>query len=235
MSGVSRPPARVRLVSGEVDAKDVATRTVIPSSQLAFWSPFVRVGETLATPRKRFGPHAHEHQEVLIYLIEGAAQHTTPRGRSEELRAGAVLFLCASAPASHAVNPRPGHTARWFSIVAEIPAEGAVTEGVDVSLPSPSPVQPDGTVLTPLLGAGTSFRSRLGTEVVAIEFREGGTAFRRVGAGHRALFYSLAGRGSVDNAPLEGGEAALVENSAAVSLSGSIGFRVVQATVPFSG
>jgi redox-sensitive bicupin YhaK (pirin superfamily) len=223
----------VRVLAGEVDAKDVTTRTVIPSSSMAFWSPFVRVGETIATPRKRFGTHTHERQEVMIYLIEGAAQHSSGTGGAEDLLNGSVLLLSAIPSAAHAVNPRPGHTARWFSIVVELPPEIPGEGGRRVGRTQPSATQPDGTKLTPLVGPGAPSVSRLGMEVTAIDFIESGTSFQKVGQHHRSLFYALAGRGTVDNSPVEVGEAALVENSAAVSVSGGAGFRVVHATVPF--
>ena len=235
MAAPGTRPARVRLLVGEVDAKDVTTRTVIPSSALALWSPFVRVGETIATPRKRFGSHTHARQEVLIYMIEGAAQHTFDPGGSEELPTGSVLFLSAMPTAAHAVNPRPGRTARWFSVVTELPEGGKAPEGRRVGRPTPTPIQPDGTSLLPLVGPGAPSASSLGLEATAIEFVEAGTAFRRVGPNRRALFYGLGGRGMIDNTPVETGEAALVENSAAVSVSGEAGFRVVHVAVPHSG
>ena len=233
----SPPPrtSRVRKVTGEVDAKEVSTRSVIPSSQVEFWAPFVRVGETASNPRKRFAPHPHQQQEVLIYFVEGLALHTTASGRSEELRPGSVLFLSTRAPTSHAINPRPGRTARWFSIVSALPAETAGSQELSLAVPAASSLQPDGTTVTPLLGPGTSFRSALGVEAAALHFREDGTAFPRIGPHHRSLFYALGGRGTVDNVPLQVGEAALIERAAAVSLSGAAGFVVVQATAPAEG
>lgn len=223
------------MLSGEVDAKDVATRAVIPSSQLEYWTPFVRVGETIATPRKRFGSHTHERQEVLIYFTEGSAQHSlSPKG-AEELRAGSVIFLSAGAPATHAVNPLAGRTVRWFSVVAELPAGSSVVEEARTLSAAPTSAQPDGTTLSFLLGGDSPIRSRIGLEVVAILFPEPATTFRRVGPNRRALFYALAGRGTIDNVPLEAGEAAFVENSAAVSVAGTGGFRVVQASAPHPG
>jgi len=213
----------------------VTTRTVIPSAQLAVWSPFVRVGETIATPRRRFSAHTHERQEVLIYLIEGAAGHSAGGGPPEDLEDGSVLFLTAISSVPHVVNPRPGRATRWFSVVTELPADSTGDGSRQIYRPTPTGVQPDGTNVTRLLGEGSMVRPRSGLEVTDVLFSEAGTAFRRVGPRHRSVFYALAGRGAVDNLPLEAGEAALVENSAAVSLSGNPGFRVIHATAPFLG
>ncbi len=232
MPQLPRPAPRRWTISGEVDAKDVATRAVIPSVPMATWPPLERVAETIATARKRFGAHAHSRQEVLIYLIEGEARHSAGTGPGEELVAGSMVYVAAGVSTAHAVNPRPGATARWFSIVAALPEGAPATATVRVDRPAESDVQPDGTSVTSLIGPGSSLTSLVGLEVSVLRFHAQGTAFRRVGPGHRSVVYALAGRGSVDNFPLETGEAALVEDAAAVSISGSEDFRVVHATVP---
>lgn len=193
----------------------------------------MRFGETIATPRKRSGDHGHHHQEVMLYILEGAAIHSQPGGQVEQLAAGSVLWLTASGDAKHAANPGKGRTSRWISVVMELPAQ--VPEGVPIyrfTHPARPPVGADGTVMIALVGARAQLPSAAGLECSDIIFAADGTSFVEVGHGRRGIIYVVSGEGSIDDAKIEVGEAALVEKIGGVALHGLAGFRVIFATAP---
>lgn len=216
----------IRVVRGEIDAKDVTTRTLIPTATQPRWPPFERVAETIATPRRPFPPHRHEGVEVLTYVVEGSASYVYGPGPPDSLVSGATRLLTAPTPVSHAINPGKGQTVRWFAVVASLPVGRAAAPHLQSGRAEPTGIQPDGTIVRRLVGPGTTITSAVGLEGEAIEFHSTGTTFRKVGHDRVAVCYALAGRGRVDNEILEGGEAALIEQSAGIGLQGQPGFRV---------
>ena len=222
----------IRVVQGEIGAKDVTTRTLIPVVSQARWPPFERVAETIATPRRLFPPHRHEGVEVLTYVIEGSGTYAYGPHPAETLVAGATRLLTAPTPVSHAINPGKGQTVRWFAVVASLPASNAAPSRLQSGRAEPTELQPDGTILRRIAGPGTTLRSSVGIESEAIEFRSTGATFRKVGHDRVAICYALSGRGRVDDQVVEGGEAALVEQAAGIALHGQAGFRIVLVHAP---
>jgi len=53
----------VRVVAGEVGAREVTARVALPTAAQPRWPPFERVAETIATPRRPFPLHRHEGVE----------------------------------------------------------------------------------------------------------------------------------------------------------------------------
>jgi redox-sensitive bicupin YhaK (pirin superfamily) len=224
----------VRVVAGDISAKDATNRVAIPTAAQPRWPPFERVSETIATPQRRLPPHRHERVEVLTYVTEGSGSYDYASEPTSPLGVGSTRLLTAFAPTAHAINPLKGGTLRYFAVVATLP-EGASGSSRVQSVESPeSGVLPDGTSVVRIAGVGTSVASTVGIDCEAIRFHSAGTSFRRVGHDHLALCYALAGRGTVDNAPVEGGEAALISDAAGFALQGSAGFRAVFVRVPRS-
>jgi redox-sensitive bicupin YhaK (pirin superfamily) len=190
------------------------------------------VAETIATPRRPFPAHRHEKQEVLTYVIEGSATYTFGHDPPEPLAPGSTKLLTAVTSVSHAISPGQGRVVRWYSLVATLPDGQASANRLQSLRVEPSAMQPDGTVLRQLIGRGSPITSSAGLECEVIEFQEEGTSFRRVGHDRIAVVYALAGPGMVDNACLDGGEAALVDDAAGIALKGEPGFQVIFATGP---
>jgi redox-sensitive bicupin YhaK (pirin superfamily) len=222
----------IRVIRGEIGAKDVTTRTVIPTAALARWPPFERVAETIATPRRPFPPHRHHGVEVLTYVIEGSASYVYGPGPPDPLVPGSTRLLTASTPVSHAINPGKGQTVRWFAVVATLLAGVTLPTRLQVGRADPTGLQPDGTILRRLVGPGATLSSSVGLIGEAVEFRSEGTTFRKVGHDRVAVCYALSGRGRVDNEILDGGEAALIDQSAGFALEGQAGFRAVLIDAP---
>jgi len=223
----------VRVVRAEIGSKDVTTRTVVPTVAQPRWPPLQRVAETIATPRRPFPPHRHEGVEVLNYVIEGSAYYSVDRNPPEPLLPGSTKLLTAPTSVSHAVNPAEGRTVRWFALVVTLPAGAATVPRLQSGQAEATEMQPDGTVLRHLVGPRSGVTSAAGLECDAIEFRQAGTAFRKVGHDRRAVVYALSGPGMVDNDALDAGEAALVEDAAGIALQGEPGFHVILSSVPW--
>jgi len=237
-SSIGRGPRRIerglsiRVVVGEINARDVTTRVVVPSGAQTAWPPFARVAETIATPRRPFPRHRHEGSEVLTYVIEGSASYAIEPGPPRPLTAGTIMLLTAPAAVSHAINPEKGSTVRWFSIVAALPSGASPTPRLQSARAEATELQAEGTVVRPLVGPGSALTSAMGLEAAEIDCRAPGASFRRIGHDRVAVCYALGGRGRLDNERLEGGQAALVENVAGIALQGQSDFRVVLVTAP---
>jgi len=222
----------IQIGRGEIDSKDATTRIVLPTASLKSLPPFERVAETIATPRRRFPPHRHERVEVLTYVTEGSATYVLGPGTADPLVPGATRLLTAPTSVSHSINPHEGTTVRWLAVVATLPDGKASEPRLQSGLAMASDAQPDGTIVRHVVGPGTGLNSAVGLECEAVEFKTGGTSFRRVGHDRVAVCYNLLGEGSVDNRVLEVGEAAIVENAGGVALQGEPGFHIALVSAP---
>jgi redox-sensitive bicupin YhaK (pirin superfamily) len=224
----------IRVVAGEIEAKDATTRVALPTGSQPSWPPFERVAETIATARRPFPVHRHSGVEVLTYIIEGSASYELGSDAPRPLVAGSTVLLTAPAPVSHTVKPAAGHTVRWFSLVSTLPSGSSPPGRLQPGLADARRGSAEGTVVRRLLGPGTAITSAIGMEGVAIGFESAATSFQKVGHNRVAVCYALAGRGRLDNEVLEGGEAAFVNDAAGVALEGEAGFHVVFIHAPGS-
>jgi len=222
----------IRVVTGEIEAKDATTRVALPIGTLPRWPPFERVAETIATPRRPFPPHGHVGVEVLTYVIEGSGSYSYLAEAPREVAAGSVLLLTAPVSQTHALNPAKGRTVRWFAAVLKLPAGVPPTNRLQSARTESKRGASEGTVVRRLVGAGSSIASAAGLEAKTIEFESGATSFQKVGHDRVVACYALSGQGRVDNETLEGGEAAFVQDAAGVALEGQPGFRVVFLSAP---
>ncbi len=225
----------IRVVKGEIDARDATTRVVLPIASVARWPPFERVTETIATPRRPFPRHKHEGVEVLTYVIDGSASYAFEPAAPRELSAGSTILLTAPTATSHAINPRQGHTVRWFSVVAALPPKTSAAPGLQVHRVMETEVEAEGAIVRRLVGPGTPLTSTAGLEGVALEYRNPGATFLKVGHDRVAVCYALSGHGKIDNENLDAGEAAFVEQAAGVAVQGQVGFQVALASAPRPG
>jgi redox-sensitive bicupin YhaK (pirin superfamily) len=222
----------VRVVSGEIDAKDTTTRTVIPTANQPRWPPFERVAETIAAPRRHLPPHRHQGVEVLTYVIEGSGTYEFGPDPPAQVRPGSIKLLTAPSSASHRINPGVGQTVRWFAMVVALPDGLTSAPELQSGVAKETGMRSDGTAVRVLVGPKAEVRSAAGAEAEAIRFVNEGTSFRRVGHDSMAVCYALMGRGMVDSVPIEGGEAALVDDAAGIAVQGTPGFQAVFVRVP---
>ena len=222
----------IRVIAGEISAKDVTIRSLIPSSSQPRWPPLERVAETIATPRRRFPAHGHAGVEVLTYVTEGSGLYSYGEGPEEAVAPGSVQLLFASTNVAHAINPGKGQMLRWFSVVAALPATTTTANGLQSTYAREGALAADGTTTRFLVGPASAIRSAIGLEAYEVAFRSEGTSFRKIGHGFNSVVYAFSGAGSLDGHPIELGEAAIVEDAAGVALHGRPGFRTVLIKVP---
>lgn len=222
----------IRVVAGEIEAKDATTRVALPTRTQSDWPPFERVAETIATARRPFPMHQHSGVEVLTYVIEGSASYEFGSDTPRPLAAASTMLLTAPSPVSHTVKPGAGHTVRWFSLVATLPPGPSSSARLQSGRAEPRGGSAEGTVVRKLIGPEATITSAIGLVGVAIQFESDATSFQKVGHDRVAVCYALAGRGRVDSEVLEGGEAAFVDDAAGVAIQGGPGFHVVLAHAP---
>jgi quercetin 2,3-dioxygenase len=222
----------VRIVPGEISAKDATTRAVIPTGVQPKWPPILRLAESIATPHRRFPGHGHEGVEVMTYVMEGSGLYSFEARAPEPIAVGSVLLLSAPTNVAHAVNPGKGQTLRWLAVVVALPVGTMGAAELQAANAKDGAVAADGTSTRYLVGAGSPLKSRASLEAVEISFVSEGTSFRRVGHASNAVGYATAGTGSIDGHSIEPGEAAIVEESAGVAIDGQPGFRLAWIQVP---
>jgi redox-sensitive bicupin YhaK (pirin superfamily) len=220
-------------VTGYVDASDITSRLLIPTSEQVPWLPIERFSETIATSRKKDGPHPHVAEEVVAYVLEGFVDHEYDGGKRETLASGSVVVLTAHDEILHELVMQKGRTARWLSLVLRVPWH---TEPIPTSVVTRMAGDPiaaaDGSVQRPVVGSRARAGAFTGLELTDVEFAKEGTAFFRIGKDRRAVVYVLGGSGSIGETEVMPGQGALVEQASAISLHGSPGYRVALATVP---
>jgi redox-sensitive bicupin YhaK (pirin superfamily) len=222
----------VRVIPGEISAKDATTRTILPTTVQGSWPPFERVAETIASSSRRLPVHRHAGVEVLTYVIEGAGsyQYASEPGRAVD--AGSVQLMTAPTSAAHAISPGKGQTIRWFAVVASLAKDSTAAPGVQFGHVPGAFAEPEGTIVHALVGPSASVRSSGGLECATLAFVAEGTVFRRIGHRSLGICYALSGNGKVDDQPIEGGEGALVEESSGIAIHGLPGFRLMVVQLP---
>ena len=169
---------------------------------------------------------------MLTYVIEGSGSYEYASDPPAVMVPGSIKLLSAPTPVSHAITPGKGQTVHWFSVVTTLPAGASSVPRLQSGRAEVSGARPDGTIIERLVGPKLALQSEIGLECEGMKFLSDGTSFRRVGHDSVALCYALTGRGRVDSEPLEGGEAALVEDAAGIAVQGRAGFHVVLVRAP---
>jgi redox-sensitive bicupin YhaK (pirin superfamily) len=223
---------RPKLVNGQIEASDVASRLLLPTSEQGPWLPYERFAETIATSRKIEGPHPHEAEELLVYVLEGFVDHAYD-GKHETLSEGSIVVLTAHDEIRHELVMQKGRSARWLSIVLRIPWHTEKLPTAVVTRTVGDPIAgSDGTLQRPVVGPRARAEAFTGLECADIEFAKEGTSFLRIGRSRKGIAYALAGTGAIGEDRLEPGQGVLVERASGLAVRGTPGFRLLLATVP---
>jgi len=226
-------PRSLTIAHGEIDASDKTTSLLFPSREQGPWLPFERFAETMTTSRTKLGRHAHQAQEVVIYLVEGEVDHMDGSCRRDGLTPGSVAVLTAHEEISHDLEMLKGKRARWLSVVIRLPwhTEPPPT-AIQIKTAGDATEGSDGTIQKPVVGPLARADAASGLECTDIEFARKATGFFRIGRDRRAVAYVLNGSGMIDDVPIKSGLGALLENMSAVAIGGSPGYRILLASVP---
>ncbi len=225
-------PRRVRVIAGEIDTRQLTTRLLVPSAQAPNWSPFVRVAESIASRGRQLPAHSHDHEEVFTLVTDGFAAYQLADGPVELLPPGAARLLVSPSKTPHRVSPAQGGAIRWFNIVLSMPDGGDGKLDLQSAGPGGPGFELDLVHVRPLVGPSAPMHSRSGLECQVLTFTEDSATIPKVGRDRRGLFYVLSGAGTIDDQPVEAGEAALIEAAPGVTIRGDLGFRAVLATAP---
>src|SRR5438128_980845 len=216
----------MKITQGQIDASDVTTRLLFPTSQQGPWSPFERFAETIATARKKEGLHSHSAEEVVVYVLEGYVDHDSDAGQPATLTQWSVLVLTAHESIRHELVMQKGRSARWMSIVLRLPwhAEPPPTS-VQIKTAGDPIEAADGTVQRPAVGSHARADSFTHIECADIAFAKEGTAFFRLGQTQRSVAYVLSGSGIVGTEHRDPRRGAALESGSGFSLHGTPGSR----------
>jgi redox-sensitive bicupin YhaK (pirin superfamily) len=176
--------------------------------------------------------HAHEREEVLTYVTEGFASYQFESGPIQPLRRGSGRLLTSPGRTTHCISPTQGGAIRWFNLVLSLPASSTGVARLQLMDPQEPAIEEDTVLVRSIVGPRSAMTSSAGLVCEELQFRTEGTTFRKVGPAQRALFYAMAGRGSVAHQPIESGEVAFVEGMPGIALHGEAGFGGIFASAP---
>jgi redox-sensitive bicupin YhaK (pirin superfamily) len=219
-------------VTGEIESAPVSTRLLIPTSAQPLWPPFRRVAESIASQGRQSPTHAHELEEVLTYVTEGFASYQLEGGAADSLPHGSARLLTAPVRVRHRVAPAQGAVIRWFNLVVGLTRGASGPTRLQSAGPGTPSTDVDNVRVSLLVGPRAPMTSSSGLECQEMVFAEPSTTFLRVGRTRRALLYTLAGEGAVDQRELSAGAGALVEGVPGVAVQGRPGFRAIFASAP---
>ena len=222
----------IRITPGHLDTSVVTTRLLVPTPAQPNWSPFQRVAESLANRARQLPTHAHEREEVLTYVTEGYASYQLESLPVESLPSGSGRLLTSPGRVTHRISPTEGGAIRWFNLVVALRASASGDPKLQRMDPQTPAIEEDTVLVRPIVGPRAPMVSSVGLECQELRFPGEGTTFRKIGADRRAVFYAVAGRGSVGPHDIESGEVAFVEGMPGIPVRGDGGFWGILATAP---
>lgn len=228
------PSARAFIAkSNRVSLAGVEGRVLFPTLQQGPWLPLERLAESLTTEESESDPHSHEKEEVVNYVLEGAATYIDGGGGKHEMSAGMVAVLSSYEPSRHDLTPRSGAGTRWVSLVARLshpkPPELPllqITHAVPRSPPS------DRLQWWWVVGGGAPAGSSVGLEMAHLTFLKTDRMDLDIPSGLRVVAYVLEGAPQIEGHPMVPGNGLLAEGSSSFRIDGTEGDQVTFILVP---
>ena len=234
-SPISSREGGARLVSGTARItrmEGTEGRTLFPSPEFSHWPPFEVLVETTTVGSGAPDPHPHTDEEVVNYVLSGALLIYDETRRCTELPTGSVSLLATRRSQVHDVNPKPGTTAHWISLVLHLPHGAAEPKRSYQTAPAtPLANLPPGIAGSSVVGLPGPVLSILGLEMWDVRFRESGQIEFPVGEGRTALVYVLEGGTRAGDRNLPAGDGLLAEGLSKLSIRGEGGSRLMYASV----
>lgn len=229
------PTPRTTLLarSSRMDLPGLEGRVLFPTPQQGPWLPLERFAETRTTGEPKSDLHSHEKQEVVNYLLDGAATYVDDSGAERSITAGTVIVLSSFESSRHDLVAKSGVVSRHVATVVGLPhAMPPGSPALQIVRAVPRPRQSNRLRWLSLVGGGAPAVSSVGLEMAHLTFLNAGHTDLQVPPGVRAVAYGLDGSPRVEEHPIVPGDGILVEGVSSVRIDGTEGDQVVIVQVP---
>jgi len=183
------------------------------------WGNLRVINEDWIAPGTGFGMHGHRDMEIVTYVLEGALAHQDSMGHVETIVPGEVQRMSAGTGVRHSeFNHAPAATTHLLQIWIEPNVMGVTPSYEQKTIAAADKQGRLCLVAAPEVERGV-VRIHADARLYAGLFDAGHTATLALAAGRKAFVHLVRGQLSVNGTVLRSGDAALLDNEAAVNLT----------------
>ena len=192
------------------------------------------INEDRVAPGTGFGTHGHRDMEIITYPLSGAVRHRDSTGGEGEIRHGEIQVMHAGRGIRHSeVNPSPSEPLHLLQIWIEPNAVGVAPGYEQEKLDAATLAQGFALAVAPVGSADAApFRIHADARLFVAWPKSGVTLAQPLAKGRR--HYLHVARGALDGhgLSLKGGDALLMENESALTLTASADSEVLLFELP---
>jgi len=183
------------------------------------WGNLRVINEDWIAPGTGFGMHGHRDMEIVTYVLEGALAHQDSMGHVETIAPGEVQRMSAGTGVRHSeFNHAPDATTHLLQIWIEPNVIGVTPSYEQKTIASADKQGRLCLVAAPEAERGV-VRIHADARLYAGLFDAGQTATLALDAGRKAYVHLVRGQLTVNGVALHTGDAALLADEAAVTLT----------------
>jgi len=175
------------------------------------------INDDLVMPGMGFGKHPHRDMEIITYILSGALEHKDSMGNGRVIRTGEVQYMSAGKGVQHSeFNPSKDEAVHLLQIWIEPDRIGVAPRYAEKSMAT----APSGTLhlVTSKTGRDESIAIHQDADLWLGKFHPGDRATHKLAKGRKAWVHVAEGEVSLNGTTLQGGDAAAVEDEAALEL-----------------
>ncbi|HXH64775.1 MAG TPA: pirin family protein [Mariprofundaceae bacterium] len=196
----------------------VTVRRLMPVHGMLNYDPFV-LWDHFDIETGGFPDHPHRGFEAITYLFAGGMKHADNLGNRGTVHAGGAQRFTAGRGLVHSEFP-DGHAAGiqlWINLPARL--KGLPADYQQLQAGEIPEHEENGVRIRTIVGEGSPLTLHTPVEYLEIAMSAGSTLTRDIPDGLRGFIYVVAGRVSAGERTAAAGQALLVEDTPALSLS----------------
>ncbi len=222
----------VALDMQEGEANNV--RRLFPQRSMPSFDPFAQMDEYWMTPPAGFPPHPHQGFEAVIYVLEGALNHSDTLGNDAEIAAGDAIHFTAGRGLTHSELPvvqgRTHALQLWMALPrADKQCDPDFTYTAADKIPTLDITGGTGRVV---VGPGSPLTGHRDLRFTDFTLEKKRRLTVQIEPDHRGFVYVITGRLETAGERLESGEALLFDGIKDLSFHAPKGARFALVTAP---
>lgn len=187
--------------------------------QFMGWGNLRVINEDRVAPGTGFGTHGHRDMEIVSYVVSGELAHQDSMGNTSSIPPGDVQRMSAGRGVMHSeYNHAQGQSTHFFQIWIE-PSQRGITPGYEQKTFADAEKRGALRLVASPDGAQGSVTIHADARLYAGLFDGAESAQLTLAAGRKAYVHVVRGSISVNGQALHGGDAAMLEQEAAVELA----------------
>lgn len=177
------------------------------------------INEDRVAPGTGFAPHSHQDMEIITYVLDGAIRHRDSTGGQGTLRHGEIQVMSAGHGVTHSeTNPSHSETLHLLQIWIIPDRKGAQPNYQQSGLDADA-LRAGFTPVVGPAGGGTPFTINQDARLLIAWPAAGRTLTQALRPERRHYLQVARGQIRLGDASLRGGDAAMIENESALTLT----------------